>query len=594
MAALTVEQALQLAGNYRRTGQNAAAEGLYRQILLQFPQCAEARHQLGVLAFSGGRQEEAVQHLREAVACAPDNATLYSDLGTVLGRDRAWVESIRCFEKAVALRPDYTEARLNLGRALLKSGRVEEAISAAREAVRLRPEDAEAHYNLANALFAQRAYAEAGPVFDRVLALKPNYYQAHSNLGNVYFQMSEFEKAAECHQRALAIHPDYPEALGNLGSAYLRLGKVEEAKVVCQRALALRPDAPAWWNWSVCLLQAGDLAESLRCCQEVIAREPDFAEAHLNIGIIHLLHGNYEEGWKEYQWRWRIPEIAALYPDFLTKLWDGKPIPGQTLLLHAEQGFGDTIQFLRYVPLVRAHSGAGRILLECPPVLVGLVANCGWDVEIIPREIGKDSETCSFDFHCPLLSLPMVLQMPEARSLDCPYLFADPDLRHDWRRRLGAAKRFRIGLAWFGNPANPSNIPRSISAEKLKPLTQVIGATFYSLRLGPPDPQAASLFAAGLVDLTKFITDFADTAALMSELDLIITVDTATAHLAGALGRPVWTMIMFSADWRWGLEREDCPWYPTMRLFRQCKVGDWDEVVQRVADELRQLLSRAT
>lgn len=331
----------------------------------------------------------------------------------------------------------------------------------------------------------------------------------------------------------------------------------------------------AYANLGACHLVQGRFAEALAVCQQALEKRPDFAPAHWNYSHPLLLLGRYEEGWREYEWRWQCPPLCDSRRDFSAPQWDGAPAPGRTILLHAEQGFGDAIQFVRYVPVVREHAGGARLILGCMPSLVRLLRESGeWGADIVADQGSGASSPPPFDLHIPLLSLPLALGMPEPLRMSAPYL------------RAGAT--LRVGIAWEGNPAHRNYLRRRVvPLEKFAALFQTPGAAFYSLQLSPTAAQSQMISEARVLDLTAHLTGFADTAALIGELDLVITVDTAVAHLAGAMGKAVWTFIPFVPDWRWGLEKDDTPWYPSMRLFRQPAIGDWDSVIARVATELR-------
>jgi tetratricopeptide (TPR) repeat protein len=333
----------------------------------------------------------------------------------------------------------------------------------------------------------------------------------------------------------------------------------------------------------VALFWAGEYERAIAQFRRLLALFPDLAGPRRALGLALLLLGRYEEGWREYEARLKLLPPRS----FSAPRWNGEPLPGGAIYLHCEQGFGDSVHFIRYAPLVRAHSKAARVILECQPELVRLLlANVGWEAEIVPRAAGNEEPRLPVDAHLPLPSLPLVLGLYEPLPMEAPYLRADPALRAVWRERLGPASGLRLGLAWAGSPDHQSDETRSLAAEMLLPLLRASGVTFYSLQVGRGAAFARPLLDAGLIDFTAHLGDFADTAALLAELDLVVSVDTAVVHLAGAMGRPVWTLLAFVPDWRWGLEREGTPWYPTMRLFRQPALGDWDSVLGRVAAEV--------
>jgi len=457
------------------------------------------------------------------------------------------------YRRALELKPNYPDAHNKLAITLAAQGRLDEAVATFRQALEIAPEYPETHINLGNALNAVGRPEEAVASFRRALQIQPDLVAAHYNLGNTLRDQGHPDEAAACYRQVLKLSPRFPDAHLGLGLIAWREGNFHEAEAQYRAAIASRRD---------------------------------FATAHLNLALLLLLLGRYAEGWPEYEWRWRTPEYARHLRTLSIPLWNGTRAPGKTILIHAEQGFGDALLFSRYLPLVRAHSGAARVILECQPELLPLLRQLqGVEIEVIARS-EADNALPSFDLHLPLFSVPLALRSFAPVSAPA-YLEADEGLRARWRERLGPANRPRVGLAWAGNPGQRDDRRRSIAPEKLAPILGVPGILFVSLQVEPRGPLPPLLGSANVLDLTAHIADFADSAALIAELDLILTVDTATAHLAGALGRPTWVLAPFVPYWPYGLGREDTPWYPTMRLFRQTVVGDWDTAIERVASALR-------
>lgn len=615
---LTVEQALQFAIAQQCAGQTAAAESMLRQIIAMQPRHAEANYRLGVIALCAGRVREAADLIAAAVAEAPSEAQYHGDLGVALWSLRRGEESLAALRRAIALRPDYTEAHYNLAYALDGLGRVEEAIASYRRAIELRPAYIEAHNNLGN-LFAKRGeVAEAAACFERALAISPGFLAAQCNLGDVRTKMGRAEEAVELlrrviaqapdlpeahnnlggalwrlkrrneamthYRRAVELRPEYPEALNNLGGALLESDRIDEAIALFERAAALNPAlADVHGNLGVALMRQGHYDRAIACCRRAVACNPHYADGHWNLSLLLLLTGHFEEGWREHEWRWRTEIPVSPLRNFTAPQWEGEPMPGGTLLLHAEQGFGDTMQFVRYVPLARERSQAARVILECPRALQRILTQTKMHgVEVIARTSWSAVGLPPFDRHLPLLSLPLALGLPGPLRMAAPYLHAQPELRASWLARL--PEGFRVGLAWAGRREHANDRHRSIPFEKLGALLRVEGVSFHSLQLDPlPTRQEA------LADHSAELADFGDTAALVAELDLVIAVDTAAAHLAGAMGRPVWLLLPCVPDWRWGVAGEETPWYPSMRIFRQCAPGDWDDLLARCSVELSRL-----
>jgi Flp pilus assembly protein TadD len=470
-------------------------------------------------------------------------------------------------------------------------GRPEEAVVCLLRAIENAPNTGEYHFALGLNYRRTRRAEDAIASFRRVTALNPAAVGAHVNLGEALASLGRFDEAIQSYERALALQPACAEALLNLGHVLMQIGRLDEAIDSSRRAIAANPKLPAaHLNLGAALLRNRMFLPAIDAFRKAIALRPDYFEAHKTLSLVLLLLGRNEEGWKEYEWRWQYPAWSQRWNSLVAPRWDGTPLPGGTVWLHFEQGYGDAIQFLRYVPIAGQRSAA-PVVLVCPPKLgrlLGAAGNCA--ASVLVREGLDGVHWPATDRHLPMLSLPSTLGVYEPLPMHTPYLRADPDLRATWQKRLGAATGLRVGLAWFGNPDNEENPTRSLKAAQLAPLLEIPGITFINLQIDarggkPALPHGADRW----VDATAQITDFADTAAILAEIDLIITTDTAIAHLAGALGRPVWTLLRCVPDWRWGLEGEDCAWYPTMRLFRQPKPGDWESALRRVAEELRAL-----
>ncbi len=459
------------------------------------------------------------------------------------------------YRAALALSHDRPDSWANLGLTVLHAGRVEEAVECEREALRIDPDNVEALNNLGIALHALNALSEAGNHFRAVLRLDPDHANATLNLGVIRQTLGHLEEAETLYRQARALGVDEARVCNNLALALAELGRLEEAETICREALIATPSYP---------------------------------EASVNLGMILLMRGKLAEAWPWYEARWRVPPLLALDQLPAETRWTGaQPVEGKTILLLAEQGFGDTLQFCRYAPLV-ARLGA-RVILAVPRALSRLMRS----LTGVDQVVSQEDPLPPFDLHCPLLSLPLAFATTEATiPWYGPYLVAEPDAIELWQDVIpGSAGVLRIGLVWAGGhrPGQPHAAAidkrRSMKLSEMAVLGQVPGCVFVSLQLGPPAAQiAAAPFP--LIDVSGGLTDFAGTAALVDTLDLIISVDTAVAHVAGALGKPVWLLSRFDACWRWGREGDDTPWYPTMRLFRQTAPGDWAGVMRRVAEAL--------
>jgi tetratricopeptide (TPR) repeat protein len=507
----SVAELLGEAEQHRMAGRLAEAETTCRHILESDPATAEAFHILGLVAHQSGKLAPAIDHLRRAVALAPDHPVYRANLAEMLRLAGRTDEAIREGRQVLALKPDYPEALSNLGIA---------------------------HYEI-------KDYVEAADCYRRAIALNPGFAQAHSNLGNALYAIKQFDEAAAAYRRAIAIDPDFADAWANLGTTLHHAGQFDEAMPALRRALAL---------------------------------DPAHANARSGLGILLLMRGEFGEGWDEYEWRLLSNEVKG--PRFPQKPWQGESLKGRHIYVQAEQGFGDTLQFARYLPMLAERAGAVTFTVHGP--LVGLMRANLPDIAV-RNDYGAIG---SADCEAALVSLPRLFRTRhETIPAQVPYLHAPAEQAARWRQQFAALKGLKVGIAWSGNPSHVNDFRRSLDLATLAPLLAVAGASFVSLQVGP---RAEDLKAghAAVYDPSAEISDFSDSAGIVAALDLVITIDSAVAHLAGALGRPTWVLLPIVSDWRWLLEREDSPWYPTMRLFRQQQDGRWPPVIERVAAEL--------
>jgi FKBP-type peptidyl-prolyl cis-trans isomerase 2 len=424
---------------------------------------------------------------------------------------------------------------------------------------------------------------EAISYYRKAIDQNPNHAGAYYNLGVAFQGKGLIDQAILYYEIAIGFNQEFTEAHHNLGVAFNEKGKFDEALICFQRVLQLKPDhARAYYNLGNALVARGQFNEAMQCYRKAIEINPGDADAQWSLGLINLRFGNFEEGWKGYEWRWELKDVMPKR-DFSQPLWDGYDINGRTILLQAEQGFGDTFHFIRYAPLV-AERGA-KVVVECQEELVSLLRN----TEGVSQVIAHGEQLPDFDFHCPLLSLPFVFRTRlDTIPAKIPYVNADPELIRNWRDRIESNKsEINIGLVWAGSPKLKFGHSRSCPIETFSALAQHNDITFYGLQKGEAEEQAKNPpEGIRLVNLSEQVHDFSDTAAIIENLDLVISVDTASAHLAGALGKPVWVLLPFVPDWRWMKDREDSPWYPTMRLFRQPAPGDWTSVIGLVKNTI--------
>jgi tetratricopeptide (TPR) repeat protein len=528
-----------------------------RRVLGLAPDHVNALHVLGRIAVETEQPAEAVAPLARAAKLQADNPALHALLGTALLQLDRFEEAAAALETAVALNPGIAEAQCALGVALARLEREEPAIAACTAALKLNPDLVQAHFNLANLYVQRRDTAGAIRHYREALRLEPGNAFCHHRLGIGLSLEGHAEEALKHFRTAVRLQPNFVEAQNTLESVLVLAGRWEET--VEQYELWVRA-------------------------------EPNSPEAHFDLGANLLMLGRYEEGWPHFEWRWQRAGNVPLQRHFRQPKWQGEDLGQRSLLIHDEQGFGDALQFCRYIPLMSQR--CETVIFETRAELLRLFrANLETErVSVIPRVSGYPSVDGlpDTDFQISLLSLPGILgTRVETIPAAVPYLKPDPADARAWADRLAGLPRPRIALVWAGQPLYSKDKQRSITLAQLAPLAQIPGLSFVSLQMGQARAEAATP-PPGMVldDFTGLLRDFADSAALLSAVDLLITVDTSAAHLAGALGRPVWLLNRFLPDWRWLLKRDDSPWYPTLRQFRQPAPEEWDGVIARVAEAL--------
>jgi tetratricopeptide (TPR) repeat protein len=597
-----------------QAGRLAEAEQAYNQILATQPDHFDSLHLLGIIFHRRGEHAQALRHIDLALKINPNNIPALNNRGIALKELRRFEDALASYDRALALWPDYAEALLgrasalkelkrfaealasydravtlrpnlagahaNRGDVLHELKRFEEALASYEYALTLRPDLADAHANRGSALHALKRFDEALASYDRALALRPDDAEAHYNRGNALHALKRFEEALADYGHALALRPDYVEALANRGVTLHEQKRFAEALASYDRALAVRPDyAEAFVNRGVTLHELKRFEGALASYDRAIALRPDYAQAHFNEAVCRMLIGDFDRGWQKLEWGWETEQLKNAKRTFSQPLWLGSDeIAGKTVLLHGVHGFGDTIQFCRYVPRV-VERGA-RVILEVQEPLHALMGTLPGAAQIVTR----GAPLSDFDLHCPLLSLPLAFGTRLATiPSQTPYLRASPQAVMDWNGRLGPRHRPRIGLAWSGRPEHNNDQNRSMKLSTLLSPLAGFNATYVSLQREVRADDAPVL--QGRSDVLHFgeeLKNYADTAALIANLDLVISVDTSVAHLAGALAKPVWILLPFMPDWRWLLDRDDSPWYSTARLFRQDETRGWDSVMARV------------
>lgn len=585
-AGVNLAERLQSAVALHQSGQLQDAERIYRQILEFDPSHVDANHLLGLVAHQTNKSEEAVELITKALAVNPTYGEAHNNLGTVqlalqrfedaadsfrqaikhkanyaeahfnlanvMTAQRNFVGAAQAFQKALDINPDYLQARLNLANILKTLGRLDEAVTLYRLVIETAPNLAQAHNNLGAALLEQRNYSDAAASFSQAVSLEPQYFEAISNLGCVKRDLGQTQDAVKLHLQALAINPQYADAHNNLGNA--RLDEM-------------------------------DYQGAAECYKRALSIDPNHVDAHINLGFLNLLLGDFKAGWAHNAWRRRGRELLLSARTYTQPLWDGGDLNGQSIFIYPEQGIGDFIQCARFVQ--NLIDLGGDVTLEIPSSLMPVFDR------FIPglKCIVSGQAVPDFDCHASVMDLPGLLSV-ELNDLPgkTSYLSPPADAQASWAQRFEGDTNLRVGLVWAGNPKHKNDRARSMDPALLQPLTEVAGVSLYSFQVGGAENGVAEIGADKVVDLKPYLSDYGQTAAALAGMDVLVSVDTSVAHLGGALGLPTWIMLPTTLDWRWMLAREDSPWYPSVKLYRQKAKGDWAGVVEVIVEDLRELL----
>lgn len=596
---LKVSDMLQAGIKYQRTGRFPEARKIYNTVLNAYPNQTDALHLLGVIAYQTGDQNTAIRLIENAIVRKPETAEFYNSLGAAQQAMGNIFEAVHSYIKAISLRDDYKEAYQNLltirpdsaevhfnfGCILHRKGDLSDAIQHYKKAVTLQPDHAEAFNNLGCAFRESDLLDDAIFYLKQAVKVKPDYAGAYHNLGYVYQQKKLYSKALKAYKTAISIKPDYTEAHLDLGRALQNMGKPEEAIPHYQEIIRLKTDQPkAYYNWAYALHELGRDNDAINKYTETILRFPDHIESHVNRAFLLLMNRRYIEAWPEYDWRIQRPDWRAVnsyYPGI--PRWDGSYMEGKRILVQAEQGLGDTIQFSRYLPFVKAR--CGKLILEAQQSLHPLLKTIPGVDEVVPRT-PENAGIADAAIH--IMSLAGIFNTTvDTIPSSAAYLAAQADRIEKWRKII-PQNGFKIGIAWSGNPANNENINRSCNLAHFAPLSAIPGVRFFSLQKGTAAGQLQNIpKEMRIQNLGPLLEDFADTAAAIALLDLIVSVDTALVHLTGALGRPIWTLRYHSPYWVWGKTGDTSPWYDSMRVFRQQQPGDWDGLFRNVTNILK-------
>jgi len=615
---MTLADHIQEGISLHRAGKYEDAARVYGFVLERDPSNVGVLRLLGMVHSQRGEFDHAIMLLQAAARFAPEAPEIHNDLGIALRGRGAPEEAIHAFHAALRLNPLFAEAYFNKAVTLEMLGTPDQAEDAYTLALQVSPALHEARFNRAVIRFKARRFAEAAEDLSTVRTERPEILEAHMLYGKACHELGKVGEAkqayttllsrapesAEAHMRlgvvhlcewnydearkellqALRIDANLAEAGYFLGLVHLRAYEFDAARELFLRARQSRPDRPEIaTSLGVTARKQGKPDEARRYFEEALSLDPGHADAHWHLADVLLLQGEYASGWKEFEWRWKHQGFLTPSRDFAEPVWDGEDITGQTILLHPEQGFGDILQFVRYAPLV-AERGA-KVLLGSPPELARLLETVPGIAGVVTTREGAPP----FDLLCPLLSLPRLFDTREENIPSAvPYLRADPVLVREWAGRIVDDGRLRVGIIWSGNPLQENNRHRACRLDELAPVVGIPGVQVYSLQKGTPREELmSSPFRRAIIDLADGLTDFAQTAAALQHLDLLISSDTGPVHLAGALGRKVWLLVSAIPDWRWSLSGERSAWYPSFSLFRQERIGEWGPVITRMCEALK-------
>ena len=572
---------------FHRDGHYQEAKKSYEEILAIIPDHPDALHLLGLIAYHCAQYGDAIQLISRAIANHPSRCSYYNSLGLVWFALQEPLKAIENYKKALQLDPSYADACYNLANTLKGQGNFDAAAEYYHETLGLKADFPEAHLSLGKTLADSGKWAAAADHYRQAIKIRPDYGEAYNNLGNVLKHQGCVDEAIGAYRHAIHLNAEYVGARNNLASALRLKGKYNEAVEILKQAIRFAPaSAETFCNLGNCFKDQLQLTAAAEYYQKAIGLNPHLVEAHFNCAVVHLLSGKFKAGWKEYEWRLQRPAWNA-FRDYQRALprWNGQQISGKRIIVVSEQGFGDTLQFVRYLPALK--SCGGKVTLAAQKQLMGLLRNIPGIDYLIPSGV-EDNFSRRYDYYVPLLSLPGIFNTTlETIPGNVPYLYSDPIKNRLWHSQM-KGPGINVGLVWAGRTSHTNDHNRSIDPILFRALGRIEGIRLFGLQKGRAAEQPTGFTTnSQFINLGDKFEDFSDTAGAIDNLDLIISVDTAVAHLAGAMGKPVWLLLPFVPDWRWLLDRTDSPWYPTTRIFRQTQSGDWQTVLEKVETQLQ-------
>jgi tetratricopeptide (TPR) repeat protein len=569
-----------------RQGNLEEAQVIYEKILSIQPDHFDALQLLGSLLAQLHKYSEAIKYLSKALKINPGDARTQCNQGIVLKELKRFDEALSSYNQAIAIEPSYADAFNNQGILLEELKRFDEALSSYNQAIAIEPKFAQAYYNRGIVLQELKRFDEALVSYNQAIAINSNFVNAYNNKSIVLKSLKRFDEALSVCDQAISIKPDYPNTYYNQGKILQELNRHDEALVSYDQAIVIKPDySEAYNNRSNTLKELKQFDKALVNYNQAIAIDPNYADAYFNKSLLLILRGNYGEGWQLYEWRWKQKHNIDSRRSYKQPLWLGnESLIGKTLLITIEQGFGDYIQFIRYAFLVEK-LGA-KVILEAPLLLMKLASTLKGHFIFV--ESGKSLP--DFDYYCPIVSLPLAFKTTvETIPATLPYLYVDKVKKQQWNKKLGKQVMIRIGLVWTGNPDHTNDHNRSLLLKQFSHLL-TLPFEFHSLQKDIREADAQTIIDhPHIYQHQDELQDFSDTAALVDAMDIIISVDTSVAHLAGAMGKKLWLLLPYLPDFRWMLDREDSPWYPSAKLYRQEKINDWDTVLEKLKADLLKL-----
>ena len=596
---MDIEKRLNQAVALHQAGKLPKAEQLYQQVLADNPRNSDALHLLGVIAYQVGKHEISVNLITNAIEIDSQQVEAYNNLGIVFKEQGKLEESVQAHHKAIEIQPDHAEAHYNLGDTYQKQGKLEESIQAYYKAIEIQPNYTEAYNNLGIALKEQGELELAIQAYHKAIEIQPNYVEVYNNLGIALKGQGELELAIQAYHKAIEIQPTHIEAHNNIGNTYQEQGKLEESVQAYHKAIEIQPcSAEAYNNLGNAYQEQGELELAIQAYHKAIEIQDDFAEAHNNLGQILLLLGYFRQGWEEYEWRWQCRNFSIGQRNFPQPLWNGSNLQGKSILVWAEQGIGDEIMFANLLDSLKKISS--HIIVECEIRLVAFFQRSFPETQFVPRENPPNSRllNSNIDYQVPIGSLGQWLRPDEDsfKQNRQSYLTTCTDKSEQIKKRYQslAADSILIGISWKSTGAKQKQtLSKSTTLKDWTSILSQQGCCFINLQYGDIEPEleqfqeetGLKIYCDQEIDALQNLDDF---ATQVSALDLVVSTSNTTAHIAGALGKRVWTLLPYMPNWRWMLNRNDTLWYPHMRLFRQNTIGDWRDVFQRVTLALEQ------